>query len=84
MSMKRIDETTKLIADELRTLLDRKNTDSHMSRRMREACPTYEKLTISEHLFALGVALGTVQEEVAGDLNSPRPEKPAGDDEKAA
>jgi hypothetical protein len=66
--MKCVDDTAAFIATELRTLLDRKNIDSHMSRRMRE-CPAYNKgQTIGEAVLATLLALNPVQNEVARDL----------------
>lgn len=68
---KRVDETTAFIAAELRILLDRSNIDSHMSRRVREACPVYgQGQTIGESVLATLRALNIVQLEVFADLAS--------------
>lgn len=67
----RVDETAAFIADELRTLLDRKNIDSHMNRCFR-MFPVYreEKLTIGERILATLLALNMIESEVARDLGS--------------
>jgi hypothetical protein len=69
-NMTRVDETANFIATELRALIDRENIDSHMSRRVREACPAYANQTIGEGVLAMLIALNTIQNEVARDLGS--------------
>ena len=67
----RVEETASFIAAELKALLDRYNMDSHMSRRIREACPAYENgLTNSEKLLATLRALSMVQIEVGVDFGT--------------
>jgi hypothetical protein len=67
-NMARVEETATFIAAELKTLLDR-NYDSHMSRRIREACPTYHNgLTNGEGLLAKLRALSMAQLELTAEL----------------
>ncbi len=68
-NMSRIDETATFIASELKRLLDRRDDDSHMSRRIEEDCPAYENgLTNAESLLATLRALSMVQLEISADL----------------
>ncbi len=57
-NMNNVDNTARFIAGELITMLDRKNAESHMSRRIREACPDYPKLTNAETALAKMLAMG--------------------------
>ena len=67
---KRIDAAARFIADELKLLLDR-NIDSHMSRRIREACQAYKDgLTNGERSLATLRALAMAQIEIGHDLAS--------------
>jgi len=67
----RTEETTAFIAAELRTLLDRNELDSYMSRRIREACPAYRNgLTNGERVLATSLALAAVQGDVTRALAS--------------
>jgi hypothetical protein len=66
----RVEETAAFIAAELRTLLDRTNYDSHLSRQIREACPTYKKLTNIEHALARLRALAIVQADIIADIET--------------
>jgi hypothetical protein len=66
-----VDETAEFIAAELIVLLDRKNTDSHMNRRIREACPAYRQgLTNGDRVLAALKALHLVGAELIRDMTS--------------
>jgi hypothetical protein len=67
-NMARVEEAATFIAGELRTILDRKDIDSHMSRRVREACPAYNGLTNGEVLLATLRALSMAQLEISAEL----------------
>jgi hypothetical protein len=64
-----IESAAAFIAAELRTLLDPSNSDSHINRRLQEACPAWDRLTNGERAFAAGRALIVVQ-RVSEDLSS--------------
>jgi hypothetical protein len=67
----RVEETAAFIAAELRKLLDRMASNSHMSQRIREACPAYRNgLTNGERVLATLRALSMAQLDVAADLAS--------------
>ena len=67
-NMTNVDNAARFIAGELTTILDRMNVNSHMSRRIREACPEYHKLTNTEGALARMLALGLAQRDAARDL----------------
>jgi hypothetical protein len=65
----RVDRTGAFIAAELKTLLDRKNIDSDMSRRVREGCPDYRAgLTIGEGVLATLKALNLTAIVLLADM----------------
>ncbi len=67
----RVNEAAAFIAEELKALLDRRHYDSHMSRRLRAACPAYNRgLTNGEREVATIRALNMAALEVLGDLAS--------------
>jgi hypothetical protein len=67
----RVDETAEFIATELKVLLDRKKYDSHMSRRISEACPAFRQgLTNGERVLATVKALHQVGPDLIADLTS--------------
>jgi hypothetical protein len=67
-NMARVEETATFIAAELKTVLDR-NYESHMSRRISEACPAYKNgLTNGEGLLARLRALSMAQLEISAEL----------------
>jgi hypothetical protein len=64
-----VDETATFIAAELKPLLEYKNYDSPMSRRIAEACPAYRQgLTNGERVVATLKALNLAALEVMRDL----------------
>jgi hypothetical protein len=66
-----VDETAEFIAAELKVLLDRKNVDSHMNRRIREACPAYRQgLTNGDRVMASLKALHLAGLELISDMTS--------------
>lgn len=68
-NMKRVDEAATFIAAELKALLDRLDTKSHINRRLSEACPAYKDgLTNGEHVLATLRALSTAQLGISADL----------------
>jgi hypothetical protein len=83
-NQKRVDETAAFLATELRTLLDRKNIDSHMSLRMRECSAYHQGQTIGESLLATLRALNMIQLEVLADLGSLQTEPGDWFDDEAA
>jgi hypothetical protein len=69
--MSRVEEATAFIAAELRTLLDRNNIESHMSKRIAAACPAYKNgLTNGERLLATLRAFSMAQLEILAELGS--------------
>jgi hypothetical protein len=65
----RVEQTARFIAAELTTLLDRRY-DSHISKRLQEACPTYDTLTNGENLLATVRALSVVQLQIIAELSA--------------
>jgi hypothetical protein len=66
-----VDETAEFIAAELKTLLDRTNVDSHMNRRISEACPAYRRgLTNGDRVLAALKALHLVGLDLIRDMAS--------------
>jgi hypothetical protein len=77
----RIDEVAEFIAGELKVLLDRKNYDSLISRRIEEACPAYRHgLTNSERVVATLKALHLVGPDLIKDLTSMTRDKSAAEE----
>jgi hypothetical protein len=65
----RVDETATFFAAELKDLLDRRNSDSHMNRRFKEACPSWDdELTNGEQVLATIKALNLVSVDLIADL----------------
>ena len=68
-NMDRVDEAATFIAAELKVLLDRYNTQSHMQKRLGEACPAYQNgLLIGETVLATLRALSIAQLEISADM----------------
>jgi hypothetical protein len=66
-----VDEAATFIAGELKALLDRKNLDSPMNRRIAEACPAYHQgLTNGDRVVATLKALNLAALDVIRDLTS--------------
>jgi hypothetical protein len=66
-----VDEAAIFIAAELKVLLDRKNIDSPMNRRIREACPAYRHgLSNGDMVLATLKALHLVGLDITNDMTS--------------
>jgi hypothetical protein len=67
----RVEDVAQFIAKELIALIDRRNANGHLSKRIREACPSYQNgLTNGERVVATLRALALVQIEATKDATT--------------